>query len=84
MRNSSESTCFAIGLDDTAGTDVFAGDDLGLLGLSAEDILERDRFVIDELRRHQVPTVMLLGGGYTSESHRLVATSVAAILEKHR
>lgn len=68
----------------TAGTDVFASDDLGLLSLSADDILERDLFVMDELRRHQLPTVMLLGGGYTSESHRLVATSVGAILEKHR
>ena len=68
----------------TAGTDVFASDDLGLLGLSADDILVRDLFVMDELRRHQLPAVMLLGGGYTSESHRLVATSVGAILEKHR
>lgn len=67
----------------TAGTDVFGGDDVGFLGLSAEHVLTRDVFVINELRRRKIPAVMLLGGGYTTESHRLVATSVAAILEQH-
>lgn len=67
----------------TAGTDVFAGDDLGLMALSAADVLERDQFVVDQLRQRQLPTVMLLGGGYTSESHRLVAKSITAILRQH-
>lgn len=67
-----------------AGTDVVAGDDLGLLDLSAEQVLERDLFVLEQLRCRGVPTVMLLGGGYTAESHRLVATSVGAILTRFR
>ena len=68
----------------TAGTDVLAGDDLGQLSLTADEILTRDEFVISELRSRQISSVMLLGGGYTEESHRLVATSVRAILRSHR
>lgn len=67
-----------------AGSDVFIGDKLGRLNLSAEDILQRDEFVMEELRRRQLPAVMLLSGGYTSESHRLIATSVSAILRRYR
>jgi histone deacetylase 11 len=67
----------------TAGTDVLAVDDLGMLMLTAEDVLARDVFVVDQLRLRNVPVVMLLGGGYTSESHRLIAISVAAILNRH-
>lgn len=66
-----------------AGTDVFTGDDLGLLALSESEILERDEFVVAELRRRQLPTVMLLGGGYTEESHRLVATSAKSLVLRH-
>jgi histone deacetylase 11 len=67
----------------TAGTDVFAGDDLGMLALSAADVLERDEFVVDQLRQRRLPTVMLLGGGYTPESHRLIAASTATILRHY-
>lgn len=67
-----------------AGTDVVAGDDLGLLNLSADQVLERDLYVFEQLRSRGVPTVMLLGGGYTTGSHRLVATSVGAILRRFR
>lgn len=66
-----------------AGTDVVAGDELGLMNLSASDILERDEFVVSELRRRQLPTVMLLGGGYTQESHQLVAMSVKSLFLRH-
>jgi histone deacetylase 11 len=44
-----------------AGTDIFADDPLGLLGVSADGILQRDLFVVDELRRRGIPTVMVLG-----------------------
>lgn len=63
-----------------AGTDVFAGDQLGGLELSAEDILERDRFVIDEFRRRSIPVVMLPSGGYSTESYRLIASTVRYLL----
>jgi histone deacetylase 11 len=63
-----------------AGTDVFAGDKLGGLGLSASDVLERDLFVIHEFQQRQIPFVMLLSGGYSRESYQLVANTVAKLL----
>jgi histone deacetylase 11 len=65
-----------------AGTDVAAGDMLGGLSLQPQHILERDLWVLHTLRRRGVPTVMVLGGGYTAESWRLVANTVVAWLKK--
>ena len=64
-----------------AGTDVYADDPLGGLNVSADGILQRDLFVFRELRQRGIPTVMLLSGGYTSVSYKLVADSVIQILE---
>jgi len=65
-----------------AGTDVLAGDPLGDLNISASTIRERDLFVVGELRKRGIPTVMLLSGGYTKQSYRLVADSVIGLIEK--
>lgn len=62
-----------------AGTDVFAGDPLGRLNLSAAAVLKRDLYVVGELWRRGLPTVMLLSGGYTQQSYQLVADSVIAL-----
>lgn len=64
-----------------AGTDVFDGDKLGGLCLSAEDILNRDLFVIHQFLRRRIPFVMLLSGGYSQYSYRLVANTVARLLQ---
>ena len=64
-----------------AGTDVVQGDPLGNLNVSGEAIRERDLFVVNALRERDIPTVMLLSGGYTQQSYRLVADSVIAICE---
>lgn len=64
-----------------AGTDVYVDDPLGLLDVSAEGILQRDLFVVRELRQRGIPTVMLLSGGYTRVSYKLVADSVIRLLE---
>lgn len=63
-----------------AGTDVFADDPLGRLQISAETILQRDKYVVSELRKRQLPTVMVLSGGYTRQSYQLVAASVIDLL----
>jgi histone deacetylase 11 len=63
-----------------AGTDVFQGDPLGGLAVSADAILERDLFVVGQLRGRGIPTVMLPSGGYTSVSYRLLADSVARLV----
>jgi histone deacetylase 11 len=65
-----------------AGTDVFEGDALGGLGLSAADVLERDVYVIEQLRLRGIPVVMLLSGGYSRESYRLVANTVIELLRR--
>jgi histone deacetylase 11 len=64
-----------------AGTDVFDGDPLGDLNISASTIRERDLFVVGELKKRQIPTVMVLSGGYTKRSYQLVADSVIPLLE---
>ena len=64
-----------------AGTDILAGDPLGGLNISASTIRERDLFVVGELKKRRIPTVMVLSGGYTKDSHRLVANSVIPLLE---
>ncbi len=64
-----------------AGTDVFAGDPLGGLNISAAAIRDRDLFVVGELRKRNIPTIMLLSGGYTKQSFQLVADSVTGLLE---
>jgi histone deacetylase 11 len=66
-----------------AGTDVFEGDTLGGMKLSAADVLERDLHVIDQLRMRNIPAVMLLSGGYSHESHRLVANTVVELLRRY-
>ena len=63
-----------------AGTDVLAGDPLGGLALSADDILQRDLFVMNEFRQRKIPVVMLPSGGYTAESFRLIGASVRELL----
>ena len=64
-----------------AGTDVFAQDPLGQLGVSAEGILERDLFVINLLRQKNIPTIMLLSGGYTQQSYQLVVNTIQRVLQ---
>jgi histone deacetylase 11 len=58
-----------------AGTDVYVDDLLGGVNCSADDVLRRDLFVVDELRNRGVPTVIVTSGGYSEESHRLIAAT---------
>lgn len=67
-----------------AGTDVLAGDQLGGLSVSREGILERDAFVVDQARGRGLPCVMLLSGGYTQESHAVIADSIIRLLAEPR
>lgn len=66
-----------------AGTDVFGGDSLGGLCLSEDDVLARDLFVIRELWERRIPVVMLLSGGYSGQSYRLIATTVLELIKRH-
>lgn len=66
----------------TAGTDVYEADSLGQLGVSAEGILERDMFVIQMLQAQNIPTLMVLGGGYSPQSYQWVVNTVQQVLTK--
>src|SRR5262245_37076713 len=66
-----------------AGTDVLDHDPLGGLSLSLDDVLARDRFVIETLRGRNLPTVVLTSGGYTSISYQAIARMVLAAAQSN-
>ena len=63
-----------------AGTDILAGDPLGSLNVSFEHVVERDRYVLEALKKIAAPTVVLTSGGYTGESHKLVVECAKLVL----
>ncbi len=65
-----------------AGTDIFDGDPIGGMHVSAEGINERDLFVFDQAEQKHIPIAMILSGGYTPESADIIANSITAILGK--
>lgn len=65
-----------------AGTDIYEGDLLGGMKVSEDAVLQRDRFVIDQFVSRGIPLAIVLGGGYSKESYRMVTAMVAYILEK--
>lgn len=64
-----------------AGSDVYQFDSLGQLSISAKGIFERDKFVFDILTNANIPWVMVLSGGYTKESYKLIAQSIIYVLK---
>lgn len=59
-----------------AGTDIYEGDRLGGLKVSATGILERDTSVFCSVKQANVPWVMVPSGGYSSQSFQLIANAV--------
>jgi histone deacetylase 11 len=59
-----------------AGTDIYEKDPLGALSISAAGITARDELVFRTARNAGIPILMVLSGGYTQESHRLIADSI--------
>ncbi|MEM9147849.1 MAG: histone deacetylase [Pseudomonadota bacterium] len=56
-----------------AGVDVWEGDRLGRLALTADGIRARDRLVIERIRGLGLPLVCVIGGGYDHDPQRLAA-----------
>ena len=57
-----------------AGSDPLVGDPLGLLAVSREGMLERDRLVMDFARRRlKAPVCWCLSGGYQDNNAGLIA-----------
>lgn len=67
-----------------AGTDVLAGDPLGHLNLSEDEVAERDRLVVSTLAGRGIPTLIVTSGGYTRASHRLVAGLALELVQTAR
>lgn len=59
-----------------AGSDILAGDPLGLLSVSPEGVIERDEIVFRAATELHVPIVMLLSGGYLRSSAKVIANSI--------
>lgn len=55
-----------------AGVDVLAGDMLGKLALTKEGCLQRDRFVLQQCKKLNLPVVVTLGGGYNASLSQLI------------
>lgn len=50
-----------------AGVDILDTDKLGRLRVSKQDTKERDRFVFSLLKKHKIPVVAVMGGGYSEK-----------------
>jgi acetoin utilization deacetylase AcuC-like enzyme len=55
-----------------AGVDILATDKLGKLSLSKEACKERDRFVLEQCHKHQIPVQVSMGGGYSTDIRDIV------------
>ena len=64
-----------------AGADPYEDDQLGGLRLTRDGLRQRDRAVIDAVRRAGVPLVVVLAGGYARRVEDTVAIHVATIEE---
>lgn len=65
-----------------AGTDVYEKDPLGRMNITAQGIKDRDIFVFETAKKCKIPIVMMLSGGYTSESAQIIASSIREIFLK--
>ena len=55
-----------------AGADIFYKDELGLLEISLEGVLKRDKKVISYCKNNEIPLSIGLGGGYQRNEEQLV------------
>ena len=62
-----------------AGTDIVAGDPLGLLEVSPGHVVARDLLVIEQTVQREIPLVVTPSGGYTDESHQLIAATLSEV-----
>jgi len=56
-----------------AGNDILDLDSLGSLKISYAGVVKRDKFVIEQLIKRGIPTVIMTSGGYSTQSHKLIA-----------
>jgi acetoin utilization deacetylase AcuC-like enzyme len=67
-----------------AGADPYEDDQLGGLRLTQDGLRQRDRRVVDVVRRAGIPLVIVLAGGYARRIEDTVAIHVATVEEAFR
>lgn len=69
-----------------AGSDPAADDQIGNWKISAQGLLERDRFVVASVRarEHVLPLAIVLGGGYGMQAWRYSARFLSSLLNRGR
>jgi len=65
-----------------AGTDIYEHDPLGRLKISRKGIIERDQMVFELAKKHAIPILMVLSGGYTKASAGIIADSIINLINK--
>lgn len=55
-----------------SGVDVLKTDKLGKLNMSKEGCKERDRFVLEQCKKNNVPAQVSMGGGYSADIREIV------------
>jgi histone deacetylase 11 len=65
-----------------AGTDIFKNDGFSHMLVSENGIIQRDEFVFVQALQHNIPIVMVLSGGYTKESARIISKSIKNLITK--
>ncbi len=63
-----------------AGSDIFADDALGCMAVSETGIKRRDEIVFKHAFMHEIPILMMLGGGYTDASSRIMGGSIVHLI----
>ena len=63
-----------------AGSDILKGDKLGMMEISIEGMIKRDRFVFTCAKERKIPICMCLSGGYGYENHSAVVESLQGII----
>lgn len=64
-----------------AGVDTYTNDQLGRLQLSEEGLRERDRRIITTALERGIPTVVTLGGGYTTDPAEVARLHTNTVVE---
>ena len=62
-----------------AGADPFEEDRLGLLGLTQQGLLERDKIVFDYFRDRSIPVATCMAGGYADDINKIVELHFATV-----
>ena len=64
-----------------AGTDVYELDPLGGMGLTKQDIINRDAYVFEMAKKYNAKIVMTFSGGYHSDSAQIIGESLVNIYQ---